>query len=183
MKDLEMLMKQAQKGDQKAYAQLLLKLTPILRAFVSNKLLGHYDSEDVVQEILLSIHKASHTYHPGYSFKNWFFAIARYRIADHLRSFYADQFNRVNAKMTDIDVDDLMDENNVTKEHENHEQLNRFLQTLPQKQRQVLCMMRIEGHSVKTTAEMLYMSESAVKVTAHRAMKALAHQVLNDTND
>jgi hypothetical protein len=48
-------------GDRVAYEQFLQKITPLLRAVVCRKL-PFQDTEDVVQEILISIHKARHTY-------------------------------------------------------------------------------------------------------------------------
>ena len=58
----EGLMRLAQQGDRKAYAALFQAITPLLRSFVSNRIRDNSEAEDVVQEILLSVHRASHTY-------------------------------------------------------------------------------------------------------------------------
>ena len=51
-------------------------VTPVLRAFIMRRLGASADVEDVVQNILLSIHRAGHTYDTQRPFKIWMFAIA-----------------------------------------------------------------------------------------------------------
>lgn len=176
---LESLMKRAQQGDNKAYGRLFKEITPLLRSFVRKKLQNAHDYEDIVQEILISIHKAGHTYDTDRSFSTWMFTIARYRIADHLRSVYAKI-----EKGDEVDIDDelyqISDESNVTEEHENNEYLDSLMKHLSPKQRQIIIMMKIEGHTAQEVADMLGMKESAVKVSAHRAQKILAEKALKD---
>ena len=50
------LMTSAQDGDHAAYGELLSDLFPVLRRFVVRKWPNAHDTEDVVQEILVSIH-------------------------------------------------------------------------------------------------------------------------------
>jgi RNA polymerase sigma-70 factor (ECF subfamily) len=47
------------------------------------------------------------------------------------------------------------------------------LQQLPDKQRRVVELLKLEGFSVKEAALKLGMTESALKVSAHRAYKAM----------
>ena len=166
-------MRRAQQGDRQAYARLFLEITPILRSFVGKKLSRPQDAEDVVQEILISIHKASHTYDTDRPFKTWMFTIARYRLSDHLRSVYSKK-----DKGTDVNIDDevhqLSDDENVTRIYEDREYLSKIMQSLPEKQQKIVTMMKIEGYSAQETALAMGMTESAVKVSAHRAYKALA---------
>ena len=98
---LENLMMEAQQGNQKAYAQLLRDITPLIQNFLKGKLSNADDVHDVTQEVLISVHKASKTYDPSRPFKTWLFAITRYRLNDHLRSVYAKR-----AKGTDVNLDD-----------------------------------------------------------------------------
>lgn len=166
-------MRLAQQGDRQAYARIFQEITPILRSFVGKKLSRPEDAEDVVQEILISIHKASHTYDTERPFKTWMFTIARYRLSDHLRTIYSKK-----EKGSDVNIDEeafqLSNDENVTKIYENHEYLSKIMQSLPVKQRKIVTMMKIEGYSVQETARAMNMSESAVKVSAHRAYKLLA---------
>lgn len=176
---LENLMAKAQKGDKAAYRQVFQEILPRLRSFVGNKLNRAEDAEDVVQEILISIHKASHTYDPARSFNPWMYAIASYRVSDFLRSHY-----RKGDERGAVDFDDLShslpNEKNVTNSYETNEYLEKALEKLPKKQSKILRMMKIKGYSVAETAKTMDMSESAVKVSSHRAMKTLAAHAEKD---
>ena len=54
----------AQQGDREPYNRLLQSILPYLRAFVGARLRDPSIAEDVVQNVLLSIHQARHTYRP-----------------------------------------------------------------------------------------------------------------------
>lgn len=167
---LEDLMHRAQHGDKKAYEALFRAILPMLRAFVSRRLNNTADVEDVVQDILLSIHSATRTYDKTRSLNNWMFSIARYRLNDHLRRIYSRKRN------LEISLENLTDEifvSNVTENRDRHEYLYKILGTLPEKQRKIVTMMKIEGYTAADTAMAMNMSISAVKVAAHRAYKSL----------
>ena len=167
---LEDLMHRAQQGDKKAYAALFHAILPLLKAFVSRRLNGTEDVDDVVQDILLSIHRASHTYDTDRSFKIWMFTIARHRLNDHLRRLYSKERN------LEISLEDVTDEisaSDVTESRDRHEYLNKILDSLPEKQKKIVTMMKIEGYTAEDTARAMNMSVSAVKVAAHRAYKSL----------
>lgn len=171
---LEDLMHRAQQGDKKAYEALFHAILPMLKAFVSRRLSGTADVEDVVQDILLSIHCATHTYDKDRSFKVWMFAIARYRLNDHLRRMYSKERN------LEISLEDMTDEisaSDVTESRDRHEYLNNILVSLPEKQRKIVTMMKVEGYTAADTARAMNMSVSAVKVAAHRAYKSLELKV------
>ncbi len=176
---LEQLMLLAQQGDSRSYARLFQQITPILRAFVGKKLNNPQDAEDVVQEILISIHSASHTYDTDRPFKAWMFTIARYRLADHLRALYAKI-----EKGRDVNFEDeayqLSHPENVTRTYENREYLEKIMNSLPKKQQKIVTMMKIEGYTAQETAQKMNMTESAVKVSAHRAYKALALKAVEE---
>ena len=90
-RELSAWMRLAQQGDSAAYQGLLRRLKSMAESFVRNTL-GRKASwalsatEDIVQEILLGVHAKRHTYDPDRAFLPWFYAIARYKIIDHLRS-------------------------------------------------------------------------------------------------
>ncbi len=167
--DLESLMKQSQAGDQHAYAALLQKTARLLRPFLMKRLSFTSDVDDVLQEILISIHKARHTYDGNRPYTPWVYAIAHFRLQDYLRTHYADQLHQA------IDVDTL--ENNlsqpVTESDMTYESIHVEVQKLPEKQATILQLMHQDGYTAKEVAEKIGMKESAVKVAAHRAYKIL----------
>ena len=155
------------KGNRVAYTNFLENITPLLRRIVSKRM-ARADIEDVVQEILISVHKARHTYDGERPIVPWLMAIARFRISDHLRKYYA----QMRHLTTDINAlaDMLAD---VTESSENNESLQVLLEDVPEKHKQILTMMHVEGYTAKETGQKLNMNESAVKVAAHRAIKKI----------
>lgn len=54
-------MRAAQDGDSRAYERLLSELLPLLRAVVANRWRSRQDVEDIVQDVVLSLHAVRHT--------------------------------------------------------------------------------------------------------------------------
>src|ERR1700681_1343214 len=76
-------------GDASSYRQLLLQLTPVLRATTRRSLapagMADTDAEDVVQETLLAIHLKRQSWDEDAAFGPWLRAIARHKMIDVLR--------------------------------------------------------------------------------------------------
>jgi RNA polymerase sigma-70 factor (ECF subfamily) len=169
-RDVAALMRLAQTGDQIAYASLLVLLTSITRQFARARLGSVAWIDDVVQETLLALHGARHTYDPRRPFAPWFYAIASSRLIDVLRRERRVTSHEVpgdalpeNAEpghasdRDDIDVEAIRD----------------AVKSLPPRQRDVIEALKFEDQSVRDVAGRLKMSESAVKVTAHRGYQRL----------
>src|SRR5262245_66257568 len=99
---LRLLMRAAQRGDSDAYRALLTAITPRIRRIVRVRraFLGTADVEDLVQDVLLSVHAVLATYDPSRPFMPWLLAIVRNRLADAARR-YARQSREVRG---DLDV-------------------------------------------------------------------------------
>jgi RNA polymerase sigma-70 factor (ECF subfamily) len=171
--NLAALMRQSLDGDQHAYAEILQETSRFLRPFLAKRLHFTNEVDDLLQEILLSIHKARHTYDGNRPYKPWVYAIAKFRLQDYLRAHYSDQLHH---------ADDLSEmENylheNVTESAISYESISGEVEKLPQKQATILQLMHQEGYTAKEVAEKLGMNESAVKVAAHRAYKILRQKL------
>jgi DNA-directed RNA polymerase specialized sigma24 family protein len=86
---LATLMQSAQAGDTQAYVLLLAKITPRLRQVIRSqrRFLNADDIEDLVQDVLLSLHAVRATYDPRRPFTPWLMAITRNRLADGARRY------------------------------------------------------------------------------------------------
>jgi len=62
------LMEQAQAGDQLAYTRLLKALVPVIRSQTRKQIADDALVEDVIQDVLLTVHRVRHTYDPAYPF-------------------------------------------------------------------------------------------------------------------
>ena len=79
------LMAAAQAGDKIAYQTLLRDCVPLIRAIARRLGVNPGQVDDVVQEVLLTIHRARQTYDPVRSFTAWLRIIAERRAIDLLR--------------------------------------------------------------------------------------------------
>ena len=164
------LMQLGQAGDQLAYARLLEMLTSVTRQFARSRSGDVPWVEDVVQETLISIHRARHTYDPARPFAPWFYAIASHRVVDVYR-----RERRVAAReQAGDDLPEPASRPAVERATAvDMDVVRAALASLPAKQRDIVEGLKLRDESVRDLAARLDMSESAVKVAAHRGYQAL----------
>jgi RNA polymerase sigma-70 factor (ECF subfamily) len=173
-KELSRLMKLAQDGDGTAYRRLLSELLRLATAFVARRGFPTGENEDVVQEVLVAVHQKRHTYDPARPFLPWFYAIARYKIVDRWRSRGREE---TRASEIDLDLDNVAGSIGDGEGHLAAKDLEGMLSSLPDKQRDAIRLVKLDGLSVKEAAVRLGVSESDVKVSVHRGIKKLMENV------
>lgn len=160
----------AQRGDSIAYERLLSELIPLLRSFVRARL--REDSaavEDVVQNVLLAVHRARHTYRSERRFGPWLGAVARNAVVDHLRS-------RGRRRLRELPLDDadqVAADSPPLASSELSPELRHALERLPAAQREAVELIQIRGLSVAEAAVRAGVKPGALKVRAHRGYTAL----------
>jgi len=173
VKKLTALFVEAQQGNLESYHLLLKKVMEMLEKYYGRLLakigsVGSLQSADLVQETLLATHQKRGTFDPRSPFGPWLFAIARYKFVDFVRKNLRE---RVAFDWDALESSLLAD--TKTEEFDVHEDLESVLGMLPEKQSRLLRLLKLEGKSVKEVSESTGMSETALKVTVHRAIKAL----------
>jgi RNA polymerase sigma factor (sigma-70 family) len=170
--ELSALMRCAQDGDRFAYASLLKEVLPILQRVVQSRLgfLPAMDREDLVQDILLSLHAARATYDPERAFIPWLMTIAHNRMVDQARRTSRRSANEV---AVDEYPAHLAEDGPTTSELGDPEELRRAIKVLPKGQRTAIELLKLREMSLKEAAEATGMSISALKVSVHRAIKTL----------
>jgi RNA polymerase sigma factor (sigma-70 family) len=166
------LMRAAMSGDEAAYGTFLRAVTPSIRVAARRNLarfgLGPSEAEDVVQDTLLAIHLKRQTWDSDRPIGPWISAIARNKFIDQMRR---------RGKSPQVPIEDVSDslaaEDTAEAALDGYD-VSRMLDQLNEKQRNVVRFLTIEGASVRQTAEHLNMTEGAIRVTLHRAVKALA---------
>jgi RNA polymerase sigma-70 factor (ECF subfamily) len=172
--ELRMLMRAAQGGDADAYCALLTVLTPRLRRIVRARraFLESADVEDLVQDVLLSMHAVLATYDASRPFLPWLLAIVRNRLADAARR-YSRRRGRELA-VEDLDVTFAEFATNTGDEGVGDEEaLAQAIQALPPAQRQAIELLKLREMSLKEASAATGTSVSALKVATHRAMASL----------
>lgn len=162
---LARLMMRAQQGDQQAYTALLKEARLWLERFFSRRC-APGQRDDLVQEVLIAIHRKRATYDPARPFLPWLAAIARYRWVDHLRGVY----RAAEEELTDTDMPHASEEEGLIAGLS----LDRMLAQIPDAQARVIAWVKIEGLTIKQAAARGRQSEAAVKVNIHRGLRKLA---------
>lgn len=174
-----LLMKAAQAGDQDAYIHLMREVTPRVRTFVlrARGFLASEDVEDLVQDVLLSLHAVRATYDWRRPFMPWLFAIVRNRLADGARRYARTSAREVQTEFLDVTFA-AESANIATEAYGDQESLLRAIQGLPAAQRTAVEMLKLRELSLKEAATVSGMSVGALKVAAHRAMTTLRRMLV-----
>lgn len=168
---LQALLLRGMDGDGAAYREFLGALSMHLRAFLRRRLSQRPgEIEDLLQEVLLAVHNARHTYRADQPLTVWVQAIARYKLADHFRAFARREALHDPLEEEAGELFAVEDGESAQASRD----LGKLLQQLPDKQRLPIVHVKLEGLSVEETASLTGLSSSAVKVGIHRGLKALA---------
>ncbi|MFR0687880.1 sigma-70 family RNA polymerase sigma factor [Enterobacterales bacterium AE_CKDN230030158-1A_HGKHYDSX7] len=171
---LQALLLRGMDGDGAAYREFLSALGTHLRAFLRRRLSQRPgEVEDLLQEVLLAVHNARHSYQPDQPLTAWVHAIARYKLADHFRAFA--RRDALHEPLPD-DAGELFAVEDDEPAQASRD-LGRLLQQLPDKQRLPIVHVKLEGLSVEEAASLTGLSSSAVKVGIHRGLKVLAKMI------
>ena len=159
-----------QNGDKASYAQLLAAIELLAQRYLASRLAVRDDAGDLVQEILISIHKARHTYDASKPFYPWMYAISRYRLQDYLRRYYRLRARETGESLTPAEDTHAQNPEQTAGDKELSE---RLLSYLKPKQRRIVEMLYLEGNSAKEVSDEMDISVSDVRTSAHRAMKQM----------
>lgn len=163
-------MRLANAGDQGAYRELLAALARTFRRSVGARLRqagrGHDEVEDIVQEVLLAVHLKRHTWDPALPFAPWVHAVARYKMIDALRRHGLRRFVPID-ELAEI----LPDRAGAEPQFADAE---RMIAQLGEREQAIVRAISLDGRSAAEVATQLAMSEGAVRVALHRALKQLA---------
>jgi len=168
---------QGLQGDEGAHRAFLTAAAKALRSFFRNRLRGApEDAEDLVQETLVALHAKRDTYDPSLPLTAWMYAIARYRLIDHLR-----RIGRRGAHSS-IDDHEIGEDHSDFAAADARRDIAALLQRLPPKQREAIRLVKLEEKSVKEAAAETGWSESDIKISIHRGVHALM-RLMREEND
>lgn len=163
------LLRAANAGDGAAYERFLREVAPVLRGIVRARGRGvpPDQHEDIVQEVLLAIHRKRHTWDPGRPVRPWLFAITRHKVADAFRARGA---------FAEADIGDLAEVlaaepgPDPTAAHDTQSLLGR----LEPRAAEIVRAVSLDGQAPAAAGVRFGMTEGAVRVALHRALKRLS---------
>lgn len=165
------LMARAQAGDRAAYNQVLKAMIPAIRALVRRHIADDALTEDVTQDVLLTIHRVRHTYDPARPILPWVATIAQARAIDALRRRGRRRHEIADEAALLAQADPGAVER--IEQPAARRDLDGLLNQLPPRQRQVLELVRLREMSLSDAAATSRLSVGAVKSLLHRAFLTL----------
>jgi len=179
---IEKLIARAVAGDASAFGKLYDSYVDRIYAYVRSRITSPHDAEDVTETVFLKAWEAISSYDDrGLPFTAWLFRIARNAIVDsYRRAGRAPQLVDVSAAET-LPAADCVDD--VVLGVVETARLRDALATLTDEQAAVVAMRFIWDMSLKDVAVALEKTEGAIKAMQHRALRALAGVLAEESND
>jgi RNA polymerase sigma-70 factor (ECF subfamily) len=165
-------------GDESAFNRLAVKYQEKIYWHARRMTGNHLDADEVVQEVLLVIYKKLKTFEFKSSLYTWIYTITNTRSINYLkkrslRSFFnLDEIS--NKKSEQYDVIDFIESK------ENYEKIEKALQKLPIKQREVFIMRNFDELSYEEISKITGKSIGTLKANHFHALKKIKEMVKYD---
>jgi RNA polymerase sigma factor (sigma-70 family) len=164
----------AQAGDQAAYGALLHDCVGVIERIARRQGVPADRVDDVVQDTLLTIHRARQTYDPSRSFTAWLAVLAERRAIDLLRKTGRHGAREVHEPIAYArHADESAAVPGPKIEPEVSQRLGEAVADLPLRQREAVQMLVLQERSLAETAAATGRSTGSLKVNLHRALKSL----------
>lgn len=180
------LIKQAQKGDQSAFEQLVFRydrhVINIAMSFRNNE----DDTKDIYQEVFLRVFKGLKNFQFKSEFSTWLF-----RITTNVCITHKVRKEKITHKSLDEEMsrdeedirtrgDLLKSETSLAKEtesNENQKYINDALEQLPVQQKMAFTLKYFDGYKIKEIADMMQCAEGTVKRYLFNASQKMRSQL------
>jgi RNA polymerase sigma factor (sigma-70 family) len=182
---LASLMAAAQDGNAAAYESLLRGCLPLIGSMVRGKGVPADRVEDVIQEVLVTLHRVRHTYDPARPFTPWLRAIAQRRAVDVLRSHGRHRTREIYEPVTyETHPDPAPTAAQRLEQSAGADELRAAVAALPEGQRQAVEELSLRERTLEEAAARTGRTKGALKVNLHRALKTLrSHLAKGDGTD
>lgn len=165
------LLAAAQRGDADAYRAFLNAIIPFVRAIARRRCWSEDMTDDVVQDVLLTVHRVRHTYQPGRPVGPWLAGIVVRRSIDAVR-----KHGRVGQREVHNEAayETFADPRaNEPVDGEASHSLARMTQSLSHGQKEAIELVKIKEMTLAEASIASGQSIASLKVNIHRAMKKM----------
>ena len=172
------LLAAAQLGDADAYRAFLNAILPFARAIARRRCWSDDMAEDVVQDVLLTVHRVRHTYQPGRPVAPWLAAIVTRRSIDAARKRgrigRQEVFNEAAYEtFADPHAKEPLD-------GDASRTLARMAEGLSRGQQEAIDLVKIREMTLAEASVVSGQSIASLKVNIHRAMKKMRLSLLKE---
>jgi RNA polymerase sigma-70 factor (ECF subfamily) len=165
--ELPGLMVRYQSGESQAVEELVRRLSPLLLRYFASPHISWSDTEDLLQDCWVRIHRARHTYRPADPLLPWIFAVARHtRLDGYRRRRRRESRETLVATPPEVVVLGEQPAADTTR-------FTDLMEQLPDSQREVILMLKVSDMSMEEVARATSSTVGAIKQKAHRAYARL----------
>jgi len=162
--------------DRQAFQSWYRENLGLIYRYMYSKVGNREEAEDLTSQVFIkAVRHIDHGQIPQ-STRNWLFQVARTTIADYWRAFYRASTSSLDALVeagwegpTEHEAEDQLFELSSSADH-----VQRLLQALPERDREILTCRFLLGLSVRETAERMGLTEGNAKTSQFRALKRAA---------
>ncbi|MGI8931433.1 MAG: sigma-70 family RNA polymerase sigma factor [Sphingomicrobium sp.] len=165
------LLAAAQGGDSRAYRTFLTAILPFVRSIARRRCWSEDMADDIVQDVLLTVHRVRHTYQPGRPVEAWLAAIVIRRSIDATR-----KCGRIGRREVHNDVAYETFADPGAKEPldaDASRTLARMTEGLARGQKEAIELVKIREMTLAEASIASGQSIASLKVNIHRAMKKM----------
>lgn len=174
---LSSLMVAAQDGDKLAYAALLRDCIPFIERVARGTGVPADSVDDVVQDVLLAVHSARHTYDSARPFLPWLRVIAQRRAIDSFRVRSRQQSREVSDPLSyEAHPDPAVPADHLIGQAEQAAWVMGAVAALPDRQREAMQHLASQGLTHDEAAAWTGRTKGALKVSLHRALRSLRNR-------
>jgi len=178
---LAALMRSAQAGDRAAYQAVLRASVPVAAAAARRMGVPPDVVDDVVQEVLLTVHRALATYDPARPFLPWLRAITVRRAIDALRRGGRSRAREVHDPDAYLNhAEETPDMYDAAEKLREADRLKAAIATLPPRQREAIEIIGLREHTLEQAAGQTGSTKGALKVNFFRALQSLRTRMGSD---
>lgn len=164
------LTKMLSKGDAFAFEVLFYKYRNKVKGFAKKMVPAQVDPEEIVQEVFVKLWLKKEMVNPEKDFQSYLFSIAKNLILDYIKS-------AVNRKLYFVgehfQQDLLVEENAEYIVDGAEEKLQKLINQIPERRREIFILSRFEGLTYKQIAGRLNISENTVDSQIRNALAFL----------
>ena len=175
---LAALMTAAQDGDAASYQHLLRACVPLISSAARGQGVPADRIEDVVQDVLLTVHRVRRTYDPARPFTPWRRALARRRALGARRWHGRQRMREVHAPLVyESHPDPAASAVQDLERSDRARELRAAVAALPSGQRQAVEELALQERTLDEASASTGRTKGALKVNLHRALKVLRAQL------
>lgn len=163
-------------GDKKAFEYLVLQYKDHLIYFINGYVMNIHTAEDIAQDVFVDIYINKERYHFRCRFKTYLYTIARNKAVDYIRK----QGRQI--PMVDMERlhEEQIEEESLLEQliwKEERQQLLDAIKTLNSNYQALIVLIDLEGLSYQEAGKVLHKTVPQIKVSLHRARKALKERL------